>query len=109
MAFSGIFHLQRSLPIGSYAKMLVRRVLWDRYRISQEKIPVPRSRIITDVSSLTLHQNVSYISTPWDWNFSCVTLGLDIYRAAGNKFSCSDLKNSHKMFLLCLYSNTVSC
>ena len=34
------------------------------------KIPVPRSRYIIEVSGLTLHQN------PWYWNFSCVILYL---------------------------------
>ena len=34
---SGLYPLQQSLEIGSYVKMLVRRVLSDKYRIPQEK------------------------------------------------------------------------
>ena len=34
---SGIYPLQQSLVIRSYVKMLVRMVLSDRYRITQEK------------------------------------------------------------------------
>ena len=34
---SGLYLLQQSLEIGSYVKMLVRKVLSDRYRITQEK------------------------------------------------------------------------
>ena len=33
---SGLNPLQQSLVIGSYVKMLVRRVLSDRYRITQD-------------------------------------------------------------------------
>ena len=34
---SGVFPLQQSLQLGSYVKMLVRMVLLDRYRITQEQ------------------------------------------------------------------------
>ena len=34
---SGLYHLQQSQVIESYVKMLVRRVLSDRYRIKQEQ------------------------------------------------------------------------
>ena len=34
---SGLYSLQQTLVVGSYAKMLVREVLSDRYRITQEK------------------------------------------------------------------------
>ena len=34
---SSLYHLQQSLVIGSDVKMLVRRVLPDRYRITQEQ------------------------------------------------------------------------
>ena len=34
----GLYPLQQSLVIGSYVKMLVREVLSDRYRITQEQI-----------------------------------------------------------------------
>ena len=34
---SSLYPLQQSLGIGSYVKMLVRRVLADRYRRTQEK------------------------------------------------------------------------
>ena len=34
---SGLYPLQQSLVKGSYVKMLMRRVLSDRYRITQEK------------------------------------------------------------------------
>ena len=34
---SGLYPLQQSLAIGSYVKMLVRSVLSDRYRRTQEK------------------------------------------------------------------------
>ena len=34
---SGLYPLQQSLVIPSYVKMLVRRVLSDRYRITQDK------------------------------------------------------------------------
>ena len=34
---SGLYSLQQSLVIGSYAKMLVRKVLSDRLRIAQEE------------------------------------------------------------------------
>ena len=55
----GLYTLQKSLEIGSYVKMLVRRVLSDSYRITQEKFQAC---------------NVSHIYTPWYWNFSCVIL-----------------------------------
>ena len=42
---SGIYPLQQSLEIGSYVKMMVRRVLSDRYRITQEKLQYHRVEI----------------------------------------------------------------
>ena len=57
----GLYPLQQPLVIGSYVKMLVSRVLSDRYRIT--KIPVPRSRNINDVSSLyPLQQSLVIVS-----------------------------------------------
>ena len=34
---SGLYPLQQSVVIGSYVKMLMRRVLSDRYRITREQ------------------------------------------------------------------------
>ena len=34
---SGLYPLQQSLEIGSFVEMLVRRVLSDRYRITQKE------------------------------------------------------------------------
>ena len=42
---SSLYHLQQSLEIGSYAKMLVRRVLSERYRITQEQFQYHRVEI----------------------------------------------------------------
>ena len=44
--------LQQNRRNKNSATMLVRRVLSDRYRITQEHIPVPQSRNMTDVSDL---------------------------------------------------------
>ena len=41
----GLYPLQQSLVIGSYVKMLVRRVLSDRYRITQAKFQYQRVEI----------------------------------------------------------------
>ena len=41
----GLYPLQQSLVIGSYVKMLVRRVLSDRYGITQEKLQYHRVEI----------------------------------------------------------------
>ena len=52
---SGLYLLQKSLELGSYVKMLMRRVLSDRYRITQDKFQFHRVEIY-DVWAYTLYQ-----------------------------------------------------
>ena len=56
---SGLYSLLDSLVIGSYVKMLVRRVLSDKIKSKTRTIPVPRSRNISDVSGLYSSSNLS--------------------------------------------------
>ena len=55
---SGLYSLQLSLEIGSFVKMLVRELILDRYRITQDKFMYQRAEI--DVSGLYPLSKVFY-------------------------------------------------
>ena len=52
----GRYPLQQSLVIGSYVKMLVREVLSDRYRITQEQFQYQGVEICMTFRAYTLYQ-----------------------------------------------------
>ena len=54
---SGLYSLGQSLVIGSYLKMLVREVLSDRYRITQEKFQYQGVEIYMTILADTLYNN----------------------------------------------------
>ena len=53
---SGLYPLHQSLAIRSYVKMLVRRVLSDRYRIAQAKFQYQGVEICMTFQAYTLYQ-----------------------------------------------------
>ena len=54
---SGLYPLQKSLVIGSYVKMLVREVLSDRYRITQEQFQYQGVEISMMFQAYTLYNS----------------------------------------------------
>ena len=54
---SGLYSLQQSLVIGSYVKMLVRRVLSDRYRTTQEQFKYQGVEICMMFQAYTLYNS----------------------------------------------------
>ena len=62
---SGIFPLQQSLVIESYAKMLVREVLSDRYRIIQEQFQYQQLKILMTFRTFTLYQKWYFLNYIW--------------------------------------------
>ena len=87
---SGLFHLQQSLAIGSYAKMLVRIVLSDRYRRTQEKFQYQEADAVSGLYPLSninvtfYHYNLTFILS-WCC-FSSVT-GLENATSTGENWS----------------------
>ena len=55
---AGLCPLQQPLAIGSYVKMLVRRVLSDRYRITQEQFQYQGVEISITFRAHTLHKSL---------------------------------------------------
>ena len=53
---SGLYPAQQSLVIGSYAEMLMREVLSDRYRITQEKFQYRGVEICMTFQAYALYQ-----------------------------------------------------